>query len=131
MTVQLTIRQWIRGLHANPCCTQHLHDFLDFIATKMLIVESSEPVEKRATAREVLQKLEEMHKNCRRNEAYGLNKVPFPSGGEGGQAGDTDAVIVYLNEGAQKALMHAKKPLRIHMGRTRKSTAGLKPPPVR
>ncbi|OTA99818.1 hypothetical protein M426DRAFT_67110 [Hypoxylon sp. CI-4A] len=64
-TVKEEVKKWFAKMHRHPRCTQFVHDFLDLIETKMLIVETE--VEKRARTKELLDSLERFNNQCKNN----------------------------------------------------------------
>ncbi|KUJ07850.1 kinase-like protein [Mollisia scopiformis] len=72
------VEQHIKYLHGHPDCTQYLHDILNIIQTRMLIVESDEPRIKRIRAPELLQEMKALQERCR-DRAYCLTKCPQES----------------------------------------------------
>ncbi|OTA91127.1 hypothetical protein M434DRAFT_356864 [Hypoxylon sp. CO27-5] len=65
--VKEQVKRWFAELHRNDHCTQFVHDFLDLIERKMLIVETD--VKKRARTNELLQRLQTFHSLCHGQDA--------------------------------------------------------------
>ncbi|OTA57628.1 hypothetical protein K449DRAFT_335224 [Hypoxylon sp. EC38] len=65
--VKEEVKRWFAELHRNDHCTQFVHDFLDLIEGKMLIVETD--VRKRARTKELLQRLQTFHSLCHGQDA--------------------------------------------------------------
>ncbi|KAI1415563.1 kinase-like domain-containing protein [Hypoxylon sp. FL1857] len=74
--VKEQVKRWFAELHRHDHCTQFVHDFLDLIELKMLIVETK--VRKRARTAELLQNLRAFHSRCHGRDAqsYCLDAAP-------------------------------------------------------
>lgn len=70
--------QFIDDLHRHPKCTDFIHDFLNMIKEKMLVVESSE----RKSCEVIWRCLDEMAQNCIRDADYAASGHPWSIGRE-------------------------------------------------
>ncbi|GAB1316368.1 hypothetical protein MFIFM68171_06578 [Madurella fahalii] len=61
-----TVVEWIQTLHGKPRATTYIHDFLDIIANRMLIVEK----DNRGTAEELVPMFAELKRRCERDPSY-------------------------------------------------------------
>ncbi|KAI0380675.1 kinase-like protein [Hypomontagnella monticulosa] len=71
--------QWISMMHRHENCTQFVHEFLDLIEKRMLIVETN--VRKRARTEELKESLKIFHDRCQspNAEVYYLRPTPDPT----------------------------------------------------
>ncbi|ORY58785.1 kinase-like domain-containing protein [Pseudomassariella vexata] len=75
--VKLEVTKWLAEMHCHKACSQYLHEFLDLIERKMLVVETKK--DKRAKAGYLAQEMRDMHRKCKTDLDYGLKEVPKPS----------------------------------------------------
>ncbi|KAI1655238.1 kinase-like domain-containing protein [Daldinia decipiens] len=70
------VKDWFVTMHHHPHCTHFMHEFLDLIEKKMLIVETE--VDKRARTGELLKDLRLFHAKCTGpgNNEYCFNQQP-------------------------------------------------------
>ncbi|KAI0137091.1 kinase-like domain-containing protein [Xylariales sp. AK1849] len=66
IVVKRNVLEWISHLHSDPGCSPFIHDFLDFIETRMLVV----PREDRCKCDDVVEKLDTLFKKCRYSRDY-------------------------------------------------------------
>ncbi|KAI0838812.1 kinase-like protein [Hypoxylon sp. FL0890] len=116
--VKEEVKRWFAELHRNKHCTQFVHEFLDLIEQKMLIVETN--VRKRARTEELLKNLQAFHTRCHGKDAktYCVDAAPdrtplsvrAPTIAEGP-----------LNETAEKNIKKFRISLRTVAGRTHRA----------
>ncbi|KAK3303130.1 kinase-like domain-containing protein [Chaetomium strumarium] len=75
--VKGSVTNFIKVLHAHRNCSAYLHDFLDLIQTRMLLIES-DPVlsDKRITCGELRNRLEGMRAKCDDDPKYASTPAP-------------------------------------------------------
>ncbi|KAI2630806.1 kinase-like protein [Hypoxylon sp. NC1633] len=64
--VKPSVSEWIIRLRREPRCSQFIHDFLDLVQTRLLIVS----LEERCQCSELVDALQILHENCEKNEEY-------------------------------------------------------------
>jgi serine/threonine protein kinase len=120
----LTKNQRFASLHEHPDCSLFLHDLLDLIQSRLLIVESDEPRINRIKAAELLEEIERLANKCN-DKSYCLDRCPRKTTHE-----PLDPVEVPLNRNAKRIIdaenMDSKLPQ--YPGRTRTATRRLGPP---
>ncbi|KAI1136872.1 kinase-like protein [Hypoxylon sp. FL0543] len=116
--VKQEVKRWFAQLHRHDHCTQFMHEFLDLIEQKMLIVETN--VRKRARTEELLQNLWTFYRRCHGRDAqrYCVDAAP-----------DRNPLIVRaptiaegpLNETAEANIKRFRVTLRKVAGRTQQA----------
>jgi hypothetical protein len=106
--------QWFDRLHNDPNCSQFIHDALDIIEKEMLVVLSQD--RKRSSSKELRLKLQDIHSKCLGSEDYCTKGVPKPR-----LFRAATAVLVPLNETAEKTIEEYHTVLPTHEGKTRRS----------
>ncbi|KAH6885428.1 kinase-like domain-containing protein, partial [Thelonectria olida] len=64
--VKEKVHRWISRLHSSKASTQFVHDMLDLVQEKMLVVDK----EKRITAGDLRKALQSIHEKCEKKENY-------------------------------------------------------------
>ncbi|KAF4634376.1 hypothetical protein G7Y89_g3741 [Cudoniella acicularis] len=107
--VKTQVMQWFRQLHKNKNCPQFIHDALDIIETKMLIVIHVD--RKRAKSRQLRKEFEDIHKKCLddSDSDYCLKGIPINCLERAGSA-----VGIDLNEDAIAAISEHQPDLLSH-----------------
>jgi len=67
------MQQFIKELHANPACSDYMHDFLDVIEEYMLVVDTT----RRGTSRRVHAILNDLIEKCEKDEQYAARGNPW------------------------------------------------------
>ncbi|KAI1480139.1 kinase-like domain-containing protein [Daldinia eschscholtzii] len=75
--VKEQVKDWFAEMHHHDQCTPFVHDFLDLIEQKMLVVESN--CEKRARTGELLERLRSFHRKCLKQGSEDYCYTPRPN----------------------------------------------------
>jgi hypothetical protein len=103
-------------LHAQTNCTQFIHDVLEIVEDKMVIVLAQD--QRRATSNELKRVFQRINNNCTSEKSFGycLRGIPKHL-----TVQPTTPVKVTLNDNAQNLVKHNGSLLELHEGRTRPS----------
>ncbi|KAI1370663.1 kinase-like domain-containing protein [Hypoxylon crocopeplum] len=116
--VKEEVKRWFGKMHRHPHCTQFVHEFLDLVERKMLIVETN--VRKRERSGELLEHLRNFNNLCQKDgaETYCLDSVPY----------DTPLIVRAstiaegpLNETARDNIIRSRTTLRSVNGPTQRA----------
>ncbi|KAK1991089.1 kinase-like protein [Colletotrichum falcatum] len=111
--IKPSVTRWFQGLHNHGRCTQYIHDLLEFVEDKMLIVESA--TRKRAPCNAVFSQLQKLEERCASNAGYCIDAVPWalPESWQ-----ESAAVRITLTSDALDIIQQSHPNLRTHFGRT-------------